>query len=195
MMIMVTQTRLDELTARTGSPAMAGLVGRFEADLQRKHNERAAELRRERAILDVRLDGHDKETAEQLGEVDAVIAATLETFNALSARRETLRIAREQDRAQQHGNRHNEVASLLRGPGMYDGGVWLEPKVETTEAAAPLHLAVRRELDLDIIAGNPARGRAGRIADKLPPRELANRIEYYSVRQVQRVLDTLASVS
>ncbi len=30
--------------------------------------------------------------------------------------------------------------------------------------AAPVELAVRRELDLDILGGRPARGRSGRIA-------------------------------
>lgn len=133
---MVTQARFDELTQKTGSPAMAGLVGQFEADLQRRHNVRAAELRRERAILDVRLEGHDNETARQLAEADAVIAATLETFNTLSEKREAIRIAREKDRAQQYGNRRMEVIGLLRGPGPYDGGHWLEPKVEETETAA-----------------------------------------------------------
>ena len=56
--------------------------------------------------------------------------------------------------------------------------------------AAQNQRAVREALDVDIIAGNPERGRAGRIARVV-------RVHGYQVtrRTVQRILDKLSSVS
>lgn len=58
------------------------------------------------------------------------------------------------------------------------------------EKGAATARAVRRELDLDILAGNPARGRAGRIAPRLRPAGVK-----ISARQVQRILDALSCAS
>jgi DNA-binding MarR family transcriptional regulator len=54
-----------------------------------------------------------------------------------------------------------------------------------TEARAPIIRAVRRELDHDIIAGKPPRGRASRIARRLQ----------LHPKRVKRILDSLFSVS
>jgi hypothetical protein len=63
------------------------------------------------------------------------------------------------------------------------------------EAAAPVYLAIRRALDQDILAGFPPRGRAGRIARAIPPRDTWEGFRPYSVKQVSRILDMLARSS
>lgn len=63
---------------------------------------------------------------------------------------------------------------------------------QARERAAPFHLAIRRAIDEDILEGHDERGRAGRIAARLPPRDQEG-LEYYSARHVQRVLDMLAN--
>lgn len=65
---------------------------------------------------------------------------------------------------------------------------------QARDRAAPFYLAIRRAIDRDILDGHGERGRAGRIAERLPPRDKEG-LEYYSTRQVQRVLDTLAKVT
>lgn len=92
--------------------------------------------------------------------------------------------ARDETEATSEICQRDPYATGVRVLGALDTGRALAHELQRARLA-PIRQSVRRELDLDIIAGNPARGRPGRIARRLR----------LHPRRVARILDSLSYAS
>src|SRR5260221_12236202 len=114
----LTSNRLDELTRATGSPSLARLAIEHEGREKVAADERAARLRQELEELNAAATASHAAAVDELAALDAEMARAREAWDAVCARREALRIAKEHEAAQFH-ERPLHLQRKVHGPGIH----------------------------------------------------------------------------